>query len=283
MAKSRWIAFPHPKADYERPGAALAKAWPELHRGDREPFPDEAGLSALIAANPALKPPLPTAEAADRLAEAWRAFHRGDFAEAVETGLSLGLLGTDVANKATNIYATHLEPDPAVKLELFQAAAARAEKLQAAARGLPNAHYFHAQALGRYSQGISIAKALAQGLAGKVRASLERTLELEPEHADAHIALGTYHAEIVAKVGATIGGLTYGAKRETGVEHFRRALELDPGSAVARIEYANGLVMMFGKSRMQEALSLYTAAAACRPRDAMERLDVELAKEELAD
>jgi hypothetical protein len=47
------------------------------------------------------------------------------------------------------------------------------------------------------------------------------------------------------------------------------------------IEYANGLVMLEGDRRMKEAERLYAAAAACEPADAMERLDVEMAKEEL--
>jgi tetratricopeptide (TPR) repeat protein len=283
MAKPRWTAFPHASKDYDYPGAALEKAWSRLHRGDREPFPDAAGITALIEANPKLKPKMAVGEAAEILQEAWRAYHRGDFAEAVDLGLSVGLLGHNVANKATNIHATYLEEKEPAKLELFQASAARAEALMAAAKGLANAHYLHAQALGRYSQGISIGKALAQGLAGKVRASLEAALKCAPEHADAHIALGTYHAEIINKVGGMIGGLTYGASKDDGVKHFETALKLNPDSAVARIEYANGLVMMFGNSKMKQAVALYTEAAKSKPADAMERLDVELAKEELAD
>ena len=283
MAKPRWTAFPHASKDYDYAGAALAEAWPRLHRGDCEPFPDAAGLKALIDAAPKLKPKQSLEEAAEILQDAWRAYHRGDFAEAVEKGLSVGLLGTNVANKATNIYATYLEEKDAAKLELFQASAARAEELQAAAKGLANAHYLHAQALGRYSQGISIGQALAQGLAGKVRASLEAALKCAPKHADAHIALGTYHAEIINKVGGMIGGLTYGASKDDGVKHFETAVKLNPDSAVARIEYANGLVMMFGNSKMKQAVALYTEAANSKPADAMERLDVELAKEELED
>jgi hypothetical protein len=40
--------------------------------------------------------------------------------------------------------------------------------------------------------------------------------------------------------------------------------------------------MLFGKSRLAEAEKLYQEAAACKPEDAMERLDVERAKAELA-
>jgi hypothetical protein len=283
MAKPRWTAFPLTSKDYDYAGPALAKAWPRLHRGDCEPFPDAAGLKALVDAAPKLKPKQSLDEAATILQDAWRAYHRGDFAEAVDKGLSVGLLGYNVANKATNIYATYLEDKDAAKLELFQASAARAEELAAAAKGMANAHYLHAQALGRYSQGISIDKALAQGLAGKVRASLEAALKCAPKHADAHIALGTYHAEIINKVGGMIGGLTYGASKDDGVKHFETALKLNPDSAVARVEYANGLVMMFGNSKMKQAVALYTEAANAKPADAMERLDVELAKEELED
>ena len=283
MAKPRWKAFPHASKDYDYPGAALEKAWPRLHRGDREPFPDVATLDAQVKADPKLKPKMGLDEAAAILQDAWRAYHRGDFAEAVEKGLSVGLLGYDVANKATNIYATYLEENETAKLALFQAAVERAEELQGATRKLANAYYLHAQALGRYSQGISITKALTQGLAGKVRASLDAALKLEPKHADSHIALGTYHAEIISKVGGMIGGLTYGASKDDGIKHFEAALALNPESAVARIEYANGLVMMFGNSKMKQAVAFYEAAAKSTPADAMERLDVELAKSELED
>lgn len=283
MAKPRWKAFPHKSTDYDYKGAALAKAWPRLHQGDCEPFPDAKALEKLVAAHPRLKPKGSLEDAAATLQEAWRAYHRGDFAEAAELGLSIGLLGYNVANKAANIHATYLEESEPAKLKLLQESAARAEELIGAAKGLPNAWYLHAQALGRYSQGISIGKALAEGLAGKVRNSLEQAISLAPKHADAHIALGTYHAEIINKVGGMIGGLTYGASKDAGVKHFETALKLNPESAIARAEYANGLVMMFGNAKMKEAIRLYEQAAACKPADAMERLDVEAAKEELED
>jgi TPR repeat protein len=47
------------------------------------------------------------------------------------------------------------------------------------------------------------------------------------------------------------------------------------------IEYANGLVMLEGDKKLKEATRLYEQAAAAQPIDAMERLDVELAKVEL--
>ena len=95
--------------------------------------------------------------------------------------------------------------------------------------------------------------------------------------------MGTYHAEVINKVGAMLGGLTYGASQEAAVKHFETALKLNPHSAIARIEYANGLAMMFGEAKLPQATRLYREAAKCPPADAMERLDAELAKSELED
>jgi hypothetical protein len=58
-------------------------------------------------------------------------------------------------------------------------------------------------------------------------------------------------------------------------------LKLVPDSAIARIEYANALVLLFGDKRMDDAIDLYEKAAAAAPVEAMEKLDVELAKSEL--
>ena len=186
----KWKSFPGSDEDFDYPGPALEKHWPRLHQGDCEPFPDAAYVKKLFETYPELKTKVPAAEVAEVLQEAWRAYHRGDFQKAVELGLALGRLGSNVANKAANIYATYLEEDKERKLALFLDSVHRGEALQQSAPGLANAWYFHAQALGRYSQGISVSKALAEGHGGKIKDSLEKALQIEPKHADAHIALG---------------------------------------------------------------------------------------------
>ena len=260
MSKSAWKAFPYPDPAYVYAGTALKKAWPRLHQGDREPWPAKTAAQ-----------------------EAWRAYHAGDFAKAVELGLAAGdASGANAASKAAMIYANSVEGSEPRRLAIFQEVAARCEALQASDPDNANAWYYHAYALGRYSQGISVVKALAEGLGGKVRDSLQKAIKLEPQHADAHIALGTWHAEVIDKVGAVVGGLTYGAKKDAAEKHFKTALTLNPLSPIAMTEYANGLAMMFGKSRLKEAERLYAEAAQATPADAMERLDVEVAKAELA-
>ena len=254
---AKWTAFPQ-LGDFRHDAAGVARAWTRLHAGDAEPLPSDP-----------------------RVLEAWVLFHNGEFQRAADAGLAAGGAGITVANKATCIYANYLEKKEKVRLDLFLEAAQRAELQAAAEPGNANAWYWQGYALGRYSQGISVAKALAQGLGGKVKEALERAIGLQPRHADAHIALGAFHAEVIDKVGALIGGMTYGAKKDVGLKMFRHALKLHPQSPIALIEYANGLVMLEGEQKMQDATQLYEQAASLQPLDAMERLDVELARAEL--
>ena len=256
---AKWTAFPH-AGDYAFDATSLKKHWARLHTGDAEPLPKDTDVL-----------------------KAWALFHSGEFQKAAEAGLKAGGDGITVANKATSIYATYLEPKEKTKLDLFMEVAAQAQAQAEAQPQNANAWYWHAYALGRYSQGISVAKALAQGLGSKVKESLEKSIKLSPQHADARIALGAFHAEVIDKVGSLIGGMTYGAKKDTGLKLFQEALKLNPGSAIAMIEYANAMVMLEGDKKMKDATKLYEQAAQCTPADAMERLDIELAKAELED
>ena len=256
---AKWTAFPYDAAEYRYDAAALKKQWARLHLGDAEPWPKDEAVQA-----------------------AWALFHAGEFQKAHEAGLKAGGAGITVANKAQAIYANYLEKSEKNKLAMFMEVAERAAAQQAEEPKNANAYYWQAYALGRYSQGISVAKALAQGLGSKVKTALETTIQLAPKHADAHIALGAFHAEVIDKVGKLLGK-TQGADAGTGLKLYKEALKLNPGSAIAKVEYANGLVMLEGDKRMAEAEKLYADAAACTPMDAMERLDVEMAKAELED
>jgi len=281
-AKSTWAAFPHDAKGFDYAGDALKKAWPRLHAGDCEPFPDDKRAAALIkAAGKSAPKGMDATTLATTLQDAWRAFHRGDFKAAFETGDRLGPVGASVAAKALGIHATYLVADDAERLKRFEQAAALAE---AAIRALPddaNSHYRHAFALGRYSQGLSIAKALKQGIAGKVRASLDAALEIAPKHAEAHTALALYHAEIIGKIGAMIGGLTYGAKASEAESHIKTALKLTPDSPIAHIEHGNVLMLLHGEKREDAAAAAYEKAAGLKPADAMEALDAAYARAQL--
>src|SRR3982751_6877987 len=219
---AKWTAFPHDADAYRYDAATLKKSWARLHAGDAEPLPKD-----------------------EKVLAAWALFHAGEFQKAHDAGLKAGGAGITVANKAQAIYANYLETSEKIKLAMFLEIAERAEAQAKADPKLANAHYWMAYALGRYSQGISVAKALTQGLGSKVKNALETTIALAPKHADAHIALGAFHAEVIDKVGSLLGK-TQGADTATGLKMFKEALALNPDSAIARAEYANGLVMLEG-------------------------------------
>jgi hypothetical protein len=256
----RWAPFPTALADprFGHTAAGLKKHWARLHQGDAEPLPADPAVLA-----------------------AWRLFHAGDFQAAFDAGLHAGGAGITVAHKAQFVQATHLAPDANSRLAHLQDLAARAEAQAAAEPQNPNAHYWMACALGRRAQGLSVAQALAQGVGARVKAALESTLRLQPRHADAHIALGAFHAEVIDKVGRLLA-MTQGADAATGLHHFEQALALHPTSAIGRIEWARAMLRLDGARRRADARRLLAEAAAVTPVDAMERLDVALAQAELA-
>lgn len=253
---------PLPYADAPRYDArSLLPHWPRLHAGHDLPPPDEDAP----------------------LAEGWALYHSGEFERAATIGLLHGAEGLVLANQSTAIYANYLEPREAVRLAMFRQVAERASAQVAAEPDDCQALYWQAYALGRYSQGISVARALAQGLGSKLKGALERVIELKPHHADAHVALASFHAEVIDKVGALVGRMTYGVRAETAIELFERGLALHPHSPAALMEYGRAQLMLHGDARMGEATQLYEKAAALKPVDAKERLDVELARAGLSD
>src|ERR671939_243623 len=136
-AMAKWSAFPSGGDNSFSAPPALKNHGPRLHAGDAEPLPKD-----------------------DKVLAAWSLFHAGEFQQACDAGMKAGGAGLTVANKAQAIYANYLEKSEKNKLALFLEVAERAEAQAAEDPKNANAHYFMAYALGRYSQGISVAKAL---------------------------------------------------------------------------------------------------------------------------
>ncbi len=254
-----WVALPFaevPRFDAE----SLRPLWPRLHAGQARPAPADGALM-----------------------EGWALYHSGEFEQAAAVGLRNGTEGLALAFQATAIYANYLEPREAARLALFRQVAERATHQAETDVGDCQALYWQAYALGRYSQAISVARALAQGLGSRVKDALERVIALQPQHADAHIALAAFHAEVIDKVGPLVGRMTYGVSVERAVALFERGLALNPNSASALMEYARGLTMLHGEDCIRRATALYEQAAALTPGDARERLDQELARQGLTE
>ncbi len=265
---------------------SLEANWHRLHIGNSEKYPSTAALTEITQQFPILAASIGSTslnEISLKLQSGWLNFHQGNYQEATKTGLSVGLLGLNLASKSMAIYATHLEPNESLKLNLFLEAVKLADHAIEVMPTNPDAHYNKGYALGRYSQGISITKALAEGHGKEVRRSLEKTLELSPEHAEAQVAFGTYHAEIIDQVGKLVASISYGANKDSSLKHFRSAIRIAPDFPIAYTQYADGLLMMFGPSKLKDAQNLYDKAASSLIFDAMEQLDRQAAIDELAE
>lgn len=241
---------PCPRAGvFQHDRESIALQWARLHLGDAEPLPTDAALL-----------------------DAWVLYHNGAFEAAALAALALGPSGLTLANKAACIHATYVEPSEPVRLERLLSAADRAQQQQGLSPDLPGAWYWQGYALGRYSQGVSVAKALTKGLGSTVRHALDTTIALAPQHADAHLALANFHAEVIDKVGELIGGMVHGARKGTALALYEKALSLNPGSAITLHEYANGLLMLEGERGLERATQLRLQAETFVPLDAMEQL-----------
>lgn len=276
VAKSSWKAFPHPDKAFDYTGDKLAKAWAKLHAGDQEPYPDEKHIAKLLKANPKLGKD--AGKIATALQDAWRAFHRGDFHEAYEAGVALKALGASVAIKAGGIHATYLVDSDKEKSARFDALAGYADEAIAALPNEANSHYRRAFALGRYSQTISIAKALSMGIGGKVKESLDNALKLAPKHAEARLAFAMYNAEIVGKVGGMLAKLTYGASASEAEKHLKEAQKLTSDAPITWVETGNAMLLL---DREDDAAAAYAKAAKLKPHDAMEALDAAWARDQI--
>jgi tetratricopeptide (TPR) repeat protein len=253
-----WLPCPH-AAQHRFDAAQVRAQWSRLHALDAEPLPAD-----------------------DRALQAWALFHGGQFQAAEAAGVQAGGAGLAAANRATAAYATLIEPHEKVRMDLYQRVHARA-LLQVGLRpGDASGWYWQGYALARYAQGIHVARALAQGMGVQIRAALETALLLAPDHAFAHAALGSFHAEVIDKVGPLVAAMTYGARADSALAHLREAQRLAPDSAAVLLELAAALVMLDGEARLAEATHLQEQAAHLSPRDAAEALWVDLARTNLS-
>lgn len=254
-----WSAV-HPAGHYTFSAARVTALWPRLHQSDLEPLPTDA-----------------------RVLSAWVCFHQGDFQMAFESGRSLGMTGATVANKAACVYAQYIESNAAsAQTLLWQTAQDAARHIDVDPHNA-NAHFLHALALARYSQGIRVAKALAMGIGRSVQTALANAIRLQPGHAGAHIALGVFHADVIDKVGALIGKMTYGVNRETSLRMLEDGVRLAPSSPIGLLEYAKALASLEGESSLTEARHWCSQAAAMEPFDSKEWLEVQRARAVLAE
>ena len=229
----------------------------------------ETVFALLLAAGLAL--------AAGTLQDAQNQYASGDFTGAVQTSVALNTSdGFALAAKSNSIFASTQADNKQ------EAIYAQSEKYARSAIKLDSENsdgYFEtARALGRLSQLRGILAALTQGLGGQIKDNLDKAIRLDPQYANALVALGLWHAEIVAKGVAFL----YGADPAKGLAAFNRAIRLEPKVIIHRVEFARGLMLFDAGKNKDAAIAQLEIAVMLSPRDAAEKLDLERAKRDLA-
>ncbi len=235
---------------------SLLAQWDKLHQGDLQSKPDEQTI------------------------DAWLAFHNGHYHQAAKLALSAGPAALPVLLRTIVAYTDYICEDEKTSISLLAEAYQHAENLLEECND-HNAIFTTALCIGRYAQNISIVKALKKGLGNKVKSLLTQTLEAEPNHGEAHIALAMYHAEIIDKVGSMLGGLTYGASADEARKHIKKGLEA-ASSPINLIEAGNAYLLLDGEEKgMSKAIKLYKQAAKSKALDCLQAMDIDFAIDQI--
>ena len=209
------------------------------------------------------------------------AFREGRFVEAADAGEALGTSGGyALAAESLAIYGHYLAPREQ-KAQLLEQAMRLAQEAIRSDTGNPRAHLQSAHAMGRYTQAIGTLK-VKRDYARQVRVAIEQALWLNPELAEAHLSLATWHAEAITG-GGFMARMLFGASGKDAIRHYEAALELAPHAKIVHAEYALGLLLLGEPENREQARSLLQRAVELPVGDAHDRIIHELAVAKLAE
>ena len=205
-----------------------------------------------------------------------RAIDQGDFEGAIGAFEAAIAADADDARahlllaRAAVYAAAELPEDADAEREaLFARAADMADRAVDLAPEDPDAHFEVARALGRLAQYRGVLQSL--NLAARVERALERTLELDPDHAAAWHARGLFHHDVP---------WIAGGRRGSVAPSFERAIALEPDEITHRLAFAQVLV---DRDDAAGAIAQLEVAVALRAPTYLERKDLEAARALLAE
>lgn len=279
MNKSARLPSPAAAHAFDFSGAALQAAWKQLHLGDLEPWPDAQRAAALLAL-----PAQPHADAsmlAVALQDAWRAYHAGEFEAAQAQGMALGVAGASIAVKAGCAHARHMLGEAAARRQYVNTLIPIAKALREALPGEANSHYRLACVLSLHLQNMTPNARLDKTQLQVQHSALQSALQIAPRHAEAQLALGAFHATLVARMGAITAKMSCDANASAAEHHLETARRLMPANPLAWLETGNALLALSGMRHSAAVTEAFKRAAKLTPHDAAEALDAAWARTQL--
>ncbi|RRV32864.1 hypothetical protein EGJ86_17605 [Pseudomonas sp. o96-267] len=297
VAADNWKPFPLDQSAYDYSGDKLRQAWPQLTRGFGDyPFPDAdwvvnmAGqhpqaLEKTVAAGTGFSGKPEEAEAyAQKLQEVWRLMFRGDFAQAKEQGMALGVGGQIPAMFAQVIYAMFLVPDQTEKHRLLEEVIAYTDDAGELILIQTDivAQFGRVYAKARLGEELSVPVALKRGYTSQIPQELDALLAKQPQQPFALALYGGYEAGVIRKVGKLVGKMTYGVSADNMEKYFQRSFQARDDLPIGHYEYANALTYVYGDDEEDKVIEHLKRAVAIKPISAMEALEVAHAQKILA-
>ncbi|MYB35047.1 MAG: hypothetical protein F4X92_08000 [Gammaproteobacteria bacterium] len=198
---------------------------------------------------------------ATTLEEAETAYAEGRYLEAARMAEKAGgASGFALAANSLNTHALYYaEKDE--QSGLFRHAMDLAERAIEIDPKSLRGHFELVRAMGKYAQGIGRVKAMNEKYAEQIREHLEFALSLDDNFADAHLALGSWHAGLVEVMGSFLAGILFGANRKDAVFHIERALDLDREGIDIHYGSANGFLALGKRKYRKKAEDLLSRVA----------------------
>lgn len=134
----------------------------------------------------------------------------------------------------------------------------------------PDAFIFLAVSLGYESRLVGAIRAQFAHYPEQAKQAIDHALAISPNDAFSLAAAGGWHIEVVRN-GSILARPIYGARVDTGMDYFHRALAADPENLVIRVQYALSLSGYSLDTYKAEVTSQLNAVARIEPRTAYER------------
>lgn len=296
VAADTWKPFPYDQSAYDYSGDKLRQAWPQLTRGfgSDYPFPDADWVATMATRHPQALEKTATTDTgftgkpeeaqlyAEKLQGVWRLVFRGDFAQAKQQGLALGVGGQVPAMFAQVIYAMFLVPDQAEKHKLLEEVIAYTDQAGDLVQADVAAQFGRVYAKARLGEELSVPVVLKRGYTTQIPNELEALLAKQPQLPFALALYGGYEAGVIRKVGKLVGRMTYGVSADNMEKYFSRSFKSQDDLPIGHYEYANALAYVYGDDEQDKALQHLKRAVAIKPINAMEALEVAHAQKMLA-
>ena len=134
----------------------------------------------------------------------------------------------------------------------------------------PDAFVLLAVSLGYESRLSGTIRAQLAHYPEQAKQAIDHALLIAPNDAFSLAAAGGWHIEVVRN-GGVLARPIYGARLETGIDFFHRALATDPENLVIRLQYALSLSGYDLSTYRDEVIAQLTAVSKIEPHTAYER------------